>query len=861
MRRLMHSPVLSLLATFSWQELRQHPWRHAAAVLAMTLGVALAFSVQLINHSALAEFAQALRSVNGQADLELHAVHGQFNEALYERVLLDAQTATASPVLELNTLREDPPASPGAAASPLRLLGIDALRIAGINPDLLPRPRSGAERLAMLLPGHVFLNDAAMAANHGAATLRLDTPGGNRSLQVSGRINASGPPLAVMDLGAAQDLFAQWGRLSRIDLRLTAGSDRQGYLDRLSLPGEVVAVVPADLNRRTDSLSRAYRVNLTVLALVALFTGAFLVFSVLSLGVAQRSRQWALLGVLGLTPQERATLVLGESLVLGLLGSGLGIALGSGLAALALKMLGGDLGGGYFGGGQPVLQWQPGTAILYGGLGLLAALLGGWGPARAAQALPPAQALKGLGHPEPERRRRLPGLLLLVSAAGLAAAPPIDGMPLAAYLSVALLLLGGMVLLPVGIEPLYSPLARRFRHRLLPLLVIERARRTSGLATAAVGGVVASLSLAVALTVMVASFRDSVTRWLDQLLPAPLYVRLAGGLQGGEQITLPAAWVDSLQALPGVARVSGLRVRPLWLDPGRPEVFLIARSLDAEGRPLPLVQGPLKPPPDAMPVYISEAMADLYRLAPGQDLEQLSRSFDTSPGHASGVRPRFFIAGVWRDYARQGGSIVMDRADYTRLTSDQSINDLAVWPSTGVDEAGLLQAIRHLGSTADPGRPLPLELASSAEIRARSLRIFDRSFAVTYWLQAVAIAIGLFGVAASFSAQVLARRKEFGLLAHLGLSRRQILCVVAGEGAAWTAAGALAGLGLGLAIAALLVMVVNPQSFHWTMDLMLPVPRLALLCLATLLAGTCTAWLAGRSAAGADALQAVREDW
>ncbi|MBV8618077.1 MAG: ABC transporter permease, partial [Curvibacter sp.] len=300
MRRLMHSPVPSLLATFSWQELRQHPWRHAAAVLAMTLGVALAFSVQLINHSALAEFAQALRSVNGQADLELHAVHGQFNEALYERVLLDAQTATASPVLELNTLREGPPASPGAAASPLRLLGIDALRIAGINPDLLPRPRSGAERLAMLLPGHVFLNDAAMAANHGAATLRLDTPGGNRSLQVSGRINASGPPLAVMDLGAAQDLFAQWGRLSRIDLRLTAGSDRQGYLDRLALPGDVVAVVPADLNRRTDSLSRAYRVNLTVLALVALFTGAFLVFSVLSLGVAQRSRQWALLGVLGL---------------------------------------------------------------------------------------------------------------------------------------------------------------------------------------------------------------------------------------------------------------------------------------------------------------------------------------------------------------------------------------------------------------------------------------------------------------------------------------------------------------------------------------------------------------------------------
>ena len=120
-----------------------------------------------------------------------------------------------------------------------------------------------------------------------------------------------------------------------------------------------------------------------------------------------------------------------------------------------------------------------------------------------------------------------------------------------------------------------------------------------------------------------------------------------------------------------------------------------------------------------------------------------------------------------------------------------------------------------------------LEFASAGEIRAPSLRIFDRSFAVTYWLQAVAIAIGLFGIAASFSAQVLARRKEFGLLAHLGLTRRQILAVVAAEGAVWTAVGALLGLLLGLAVSVVLVKVVNPQSFHWTMDLLLPWARLA----------------------------------
>ena len=171
-------------------------------------------------------------------------------------------------------------------------------------------------------------------------------------------------------------------------------------------------------------------------------------------------------------------------------------------------------------------------------------------------------------------------------------------------------------------------------------------------------------------------------------------------------------------------------------------------------------------------------------------------------------------------------------------------------------------------STSEPGPIAPLawvdevlDFAATAELRATSLRIFDRSFAVTYYLQAVAIAIGLVGIAASLSAQVLARRKEFGLLAHLGLTRRQILAVVAGEGAAWTAIGALAGLLLGLAVSVVLVKVVNPQSFHWTMDLAAPWGRLLALCAAVVAAGTVTAWLSGRAAAGRDAVLAVKEDW
>jgi putative ABC transport system permease protein len=218
------------------------------------------------------------------------------------------------------------------------------------------------------------------------------------------------------------------------------------------------------------------------------------------------------------------------------------------------------------------------------------------------------------------------------------------------------------------------------------------------------------------------------------------------------------------------------------------------------------------------------------------------------------------VAGVWRDYVRQNGAVILDQADYLRLTGDTRVNDAQLWLAPDASEQDVQARVRAVVQR-ESGNPDLIDFASASQVRQASLRIFDRSFAVTYWLQAVAIAIGLFGVAASFSAQVLARRKEFGLLAHLGLTRRQILAVVAGEGAAWTVIGALAGLGLGLAVAVVLVHVVNPQSFHWTMDLLLPWARLLALCAAVIVAGTLTAWLAGRAAASRDAVLAVKEDW
>lgn len=858
----------ALLQTFSWQELRHHPWRNAAAVVAVMLGVGLVFSVHLINASALSEFSQAARSMNGQPDLELRAVQGSFDEAIYGRVAAQPQVALASPVLEIATYALDD----RGQRQPLRIMGVDALAVATIAPALMPVLSSSAPvpgRFALFAPGMVFLNPAARQA-FGASRLQLQSGLALRSVTVAGSVSASGAPLAVMDIGAAQDLFGKDGQLSRIDVRLRAGSDARLFVDSLRLPPNITASAPGDTADRIGNLSRAYRVNLTVLALVALFTGAFLVFSVLSLSVAKRAQQFALLGVLGLTGGERLRLVLVESLLLGLAGSVLGIALGAGLAALALRLLGGDLGGGYFAGAAPALHWSGAAALAYGALGVAAAGVGGWWPARAAQKLPPAETLKGLGLATGVATSGWVSIILIAAGVLLAMAPPAFGIPLAAYAAVALLLVGGITALPWLIVLLYDRLSPWVAHRLLPLLAVERARRVRESAAVAVSGVVASLSLAVALTVMVASFRDSVTHWLDVVLPADLYVRTALGASASDTAYLSPEFVRAITRLPGVARVSSLRTTALLLEPGQPAVTLMARQLNDPASTLPLVGPALPVPPGHVGIYVSEAMVDLYGARKGHVFRRLSRSFsaiasagsapaapDSIAGSAS---TEFYVAGVWRDYARQFGTIAIAQRDFERLTGDARVNDLALWLSGTASDAQVQQAIRHLAEQQSGAGAL-LELASVSQIRARSLKIFDRSFAITYWLQGVAIAIGLFGVAASFSAQVLARRKEFGLLAHLGLTRRQILMVVAGEGAAWTAIGAVAGLGLGLAISTVLVYVVNPQSFHWTMDLMLPWLRLLALCAAVMLAGTLTAWLAGRAAAGKDAVLAVKEDW
>ena len=883
--------ALALLATLArqmvWAEWRAHPWRQLAAVLAVALGVALGLSVHLINEAALTEFGAAARSANGQPDASLRCAPA-CADTLFDLLATQPGVASAHPMVAHSTQAV---AASGQRVA-LSMLGVDGLSVAAVAPDLMPRAATGQPRLALLMPGNVFLNATAQTQLGLAVGDELRVQQGTAwvSWRVAGQVAAGGAALAVVDIAAAQQRLGWPGQLQRVDLRLQPGirlADVQAALAPLLAQAHPAAQWHSaqDDEQALSALSRAYRVNLTVLALVALFVGTFLVFSVMALSVAQRTPQLALLGVLGLSARERRWLVLAESLATGLAGAAVGTALGVGLSWAALRWLAGDLGGGYFAGVSPSLSlsWPP--LVAFATLGVAAAAVGGWMPALRAQSLAPAQALKGMGggaHTRPVPKWTAPALLAL--GAALALLPPWQGLPLGAYASVGCLLLGGMAGVPWAVQAVVASgqrgfdrvVARGQAHWVPAWLALHRASHDRQEATVAVAGVVASLSLAVALTVMVSSFRDSVTQWLDQVLPADLYVRSATRSTTADGAYLDATLQARAASLPGVVRVEPQRLRSLNLSPGRPPVTLVARPLTDPLRQLPLVAGmPVWTPKSVAPtgrtdppgpigspgsidmaaplrVWVTEAMVAIHGAHPGTRL-----MLPLGPN----ARTEVVVAGVWRDYARQFGAIAIDLADYQRLSGDLRVNDLALWLAPGASADAVMTSLRSAPGDESRATNGVLEFAQPGQIRAQSLRIFDRSFAVTHYLQALAMGIGLFGIAASFSAQVLARRREFGLLSHLGFTRQQVVATVAGEGVAWTAAGALLGLALGLAVAVVLVHVVNPQSFHWTMSLSLPWERLGLLCAVVVLAGGLTTAWAARRAASVQAVRAVKEDW
>jgi len=872
--RRLPAPWRQRVSTTVTGPLRQSPGRTLVAILAIALGVALGLAVHLINRVAANEVQLAARSLFGIADLSVQGTGAGLDETLYPALARLPMIAVASPVLDIRARLPD-------RSRTLQLLGVDAFRVREMQAPLAALGATAVRTTGMLAADSVWLSPTA------AEALDLETGGEllvqigltTQRLKVAGLLPAGAfrQQLGMLDIAEAQQRFGRLGRVDRIDLRLVPGTDGAAAHEAVTaiLPPGARLVTPRQAGDDALRLSRAYRTNLTALALVALFTGAFLVYSTQMLVVARRRREIAFLHAMGLTVREQLAATLLGGAIVGIVGAALGVALGIVAARAGLAAFGADLGAGYFRALTPSLVVPVLDCLVFLLLGVLASIGGSIAPAREAAAVPPAAALRsgGIGgsaaprdgepavaaHTDarcgPTARRlgtapmaaallwALAALLVWLST-GSAPLVHSGAVPWAGYLAIACLLLGAVRVAPVLARAVFDRLPDGGpAWRRIATAQLRGAARSTAISLAAV---LVSFSLMVAMAIMVQSFRESLDTWLQRMLPADLYLR-AGGT--GTTGYIDAETQRRLESLPGFARIDFLSSTETSLREGAPRVTVIARSIAPSNAAelLPLRRDARGPVPDgAVPVWVSEAALDLH----GLDVDTV---FELPLGERS---VRASVRGVWRDYERPGGAVVLPRATYLEATGDERATGVSFWLAPGVSADAASTQLRD----ALPGGGV-YEIARPQEIRGRSLDVFDRTFAVTYVIEAIAVLIGLVGISAGISTQVLARRGEFGMLRHVGVLRREIARLLAFEGAVQGALGVAAGLAVGSLVSLILIYVVNRQSFHWTMDLHVPWTALGALTALLVTAAAATAAISGRSCMGPDVVRAVREDW
>jgi putative ABC transport system permease protein len=828
-------------------QIREQPLRLAVTVLAIALGVSLGAAVYLVNTAALNEFALAAKRLLGEADVVVRGPREGFSDALFAQLARDPEVRLASPVLELDV------AIPGHR-DPLKVLGLDPFRAAAMQPALIGDLEAKA---ADLFPSDAILLSASAAQNlqlKSGGVLPVLVGNATKLLKVVGVMPEStySQDLGIMDIGSAQWTLEHIGRLNRIDLSLNPGTAAAAFRTGLQerLPPGAVAVEPDVERERAFTVTRAYRVNLNMLALVSLLTGAFLVFSTQSLSVLRRRSSLGLIRALGATRSQIEAALLGEGALVGFVGSLIGIALGVLFADAALRFLSADLGNGQLHAQSAVLDAAPSTFAAFLVIGTVVSGVGALRPAREAARQRPAQSLKG-GDPRSGSttvRGSIGGAALLAVGAALAWLPPLGGIPVFGYAAVAALLFGAVMQVPTLTVRMLR-LAPRLGH-VVPDTALAQLRDDIGMSTLSLSSIIVSFSLMVAMAIMVYSFRVSFERWLDKVLPADVQMREP---LGNDTAYWTAADQAAVAAAAGVSRAEFRRTRQIYLDPARPPVTLIARGATARqtAGELPLLQSlPLPRPGSSEPAWISEELKDLYGYRLGDPIDL----------PLNGRQRRFVVAGIWRDYARASGAVAISRDAYTAATGDRDANEASVWLGPHADTASVIAALRAVLAHGNPSDGAP-EVLTTPALRERSLRIFDRAFAITYALEAIAVIIGLIGVSFAAGSTVLARRSEFGMLRHLGMRRGQVLGMLASEGILMSASAVAYGLVLGGILSLVLVFVVNRQSFNWSIELALPMRQLVLLSLTLIAAAALTAVWSGRAATHREAVRAVREDW
>ena len=830
------------LARLAVRQLRSHPWQLGLAILGIALGVAVVVSIDLANASALRAFRLSTEAVSGRATHQIVGGPSGVPEDLYRRLRLELGVRRAAPIVEGDV------AVTGHAGRTLHVLGIDPFVDADFRPYLDGQDRRDARgrdplaRAADLVGrGGTALIAASTARDLGlviGSELTVDVGGARRTLTIVGLLQPADAgsaraleDLLVADIATAQELFGAADHLTRIDLVV---EDEQ-LLARIgqALPPGADLVAAGAQAGATARMILAFQWNLTALSLLALVVGMFLIYQTMTFSVVQRRPLIGSLRALGVTRGEVFALVMSEARVIGVVGTLAGVALGFGMAQGLLRLVTRTINDLYFVLSVRDVVLDPATLAKSVLLGIGATVLAALAPALEATAAPPRIVMSRASLETGARRgtRRAGWLGLAVVAAGGVILVVPGGIAMG-FAGLFVVVVGCALLTPAAAVVLLRPIhgvagaAFGLLGRLATRGIVAALSRTS----VAMAALTIAVATAIGVGVMIASFREAVTSWLEGTLRADVYVSAPSLVGSRPDATLDPALVAHLAATPGVARAS--TSRGVVVQSTRGPVQVVALAVEPARAPRwRFREGSADGVWDGDAVIVSEPYANRHGTRAGATVQ-----LRTDRGERE-----LRVAGVFYDYGSSAGVVVMSRRTYDRAWNDRRISGLALEAAPGVDVDALVVAVRERAG----GGPR-LVVRSHRALREASLEIFDRTFAITTVLRTLSVAIAFVGMLAALMALQLERTREIGVLRALGLTPRQVWGLVTAQtGLIGLLSGVLA-VPSGLLLAAVLVFVINRRSFGWTMSLD-PSPSIllqgvALSMLAALLAGLYPAW-------------------
>ncbi len=818
-------PYLKIFQRLILRPLRQEPARTGLAVAAVALGVAAVLAIELAGEAAAGSFRSSMETLIGKAGYEASAAGGLAPEAL-------RQLASLPYALKLHPRIEDYAVIESTRRT-VPLVGIDFLAEAEVGPaHELPKDATSVWTGSDLpyKPGD---------------RITLIAGDSERAFTVQGRLGENSGETIVMDLAQADELLHRHGRLDRILIE----SRQQDWL-RDAPPGMTVQPegTRTEENRR---MLAAFRWNLRVLSYISLAVGAFLIYNTISVSVVRRRAEIGILRALGATRAGVLAAFLGEAGCLGLLGAVAGIGLGRSMAVGAVRLVASTVESLYVS-SRPApiaLSWE--SAVLALAIGVVTAALSALAPAWEAAQVAPVEAMGRARREHEVRLHRGRDLAIATALAGCAwvasRQPPVAGKPMFGYAAALLMVAASALAMPAFLSFALSKWRRT--QPVEPLLasrgLLGSLRRSSVLA----GALSTAVAMLAAVGIMVGSFRETVARWMGDRIQADLYLRPAVASAPDRNPTLCPEIAQRISGLPEVAEVDQLRTYEIEYD-GLPATLAGASVRVAS---LYGTRG-----------FLSGAKAaSVFAQLAGSDAAIVSEPFANKHHVRAGGVLHLKLGGAWRalrvidiyyDYSNERGTVFVDRATLLKYLPDPAPSNLAVYLKPGV---ALDDGRRAVEAALGDRRVI---VATNRALREEGLRVFDRTFAITYALEAVAVFVAVMGVGGSLLALVIDRRREFGLLKFLGAADPQIRRMILFEAGFLGLLSNAAGLILGFLLSLLLIYVINKQSFGWTIQFHWPVAvlsgALSVVYAATLLAGLYPA----RIATGIVPIEAIHEE-